>query len=106
MITEGAAVGVDIESSPAARGACDEVAEAYFAPAEVSALKALPRDQRDSAFLRCWTRKEAYVKALGDGLQVPLEDFAVSLGPGEPARLRWCRRAERWTDGRWSTSPI
>jgi 4'-phosphopantetheinyl transferase len=99
-VTADAKVGVDIESHSAPVQDCEELAHGFFAPAEVRTLMALPRSQRDVAFLRCWTRKEAYVKALGDGLQLPLEDFAVSLAPGTPARLRWCRRAgelERWT---------
>ena len=94
------AVGVDVEASPDPLGACEEIAPMYFAPEEMRTLAALPRAQRGAGFLRCWTRKEAYVKALGDGLQMPLDDFSVSLGPEEAPRLRWCRRPaelERWT---------
>lgn len=99
-VAEGATVGVDVELSPPDRGACEEISPAYFSAEEVESLAALGGAQREAAFLRCWTRKEAYVKALGDGLQVPLDGFSVSLGPGEPARLRSCRKAgevERWT---------
>lgn len=93
-------VGVDLESSPATPDACEEIAPAYFAAEEMRALEALPRGEREQAFLRCWTRKEAYVKALGDGLQVPLDAFSVSLRRGEPARLRSSRlpgELERWS---------
>lgn len=99
-VARGTDVGVDVESGPPPQSACEEIAPSFFAPEEAHTLMALPAAQRDAAFLRCWTRKEAYVKALGDGLQIPLQDFAVSLAPEEPARLRWCRRAgerERWT---------
>ncbi len=95
-----AAVGVDIEVSADARGACEDIAPTYFAPAEVEELEALLATERSEAFLRCWTRKESYVKALGDGLQMPLDDFTVSFGPHDPPRLRWCRRPEEV--GRWS----
>jgi 4'-phosphopantetheinyl transferase len=82
----GLEVGVDVEvmrREPAE----EEVAERFFAASEVKALRALPRAAQAEAFLRCWTRKEAYVKARGDGLSLSLQDFEVTLGPGEPAGL-------------------
>jgi 4'-phosphopantetheinyl transferase len=100
LAVAGVEVGVDLESSPAPPGACEEIAPAYFAAEEMRALETLPRGEREQAFLRCWTRKEAYVKALGDGLQVPLDAFSVSLRRGEPARLRSSRlpgELERWS---------
>lgn len=81
-------VGIDIElvqSGLAEQG----IAERFFSPAEVKALRALSKDEQILAFFRCWTRKEAWVKARGQGLTVPLDHFDVSLAPGEPsARLR------------------
>ena len=58
-----------------------------FAPAEYEALAALPPEQWVTCFFHCWTRKEAYVKALGLGLSYPLDAFTVSVAPREPARF-------------------
>ena len=63
------------------------MAQANFAPAEFRELLSLPADIRPQAFFNCWTRKEAYVKALGAGLQIPLDSFEVSLRPGEAPRF-------------------
>lgn len=81
--------------------ACDEIAERFFSPAELAALRALPPDQRLQGFFNCWTRKEAYIKAIGTGLSTPLDQFDVSLAPEEPARLLATRtqpsEARRWS---------
>lgn len=71
------------------------IAERYFSAAEQSELHELPVEVQTSAFFLCWTRKEAYVKAHGNGLQIPLESFDVSLTPGEPEKLR-SADSERW----------
>jgi 4'-phosphopantetheinyl transferase len=65
----------------------DEIAERYFSPQEVIELRALPLSMRTEGFYLCWTRKEAYIKARGEGLYIPLESFNVSLTPGQPERL-------------------
>jgi 4'-phosphopantetheinyl transferase len=85
-ITRGREIGIDVECIRA-ESAGQEIAERFFAPNEVAKLFSLPKDQKDEAFFRCWTRKEAYVKAKGDGLTIPLDQFEVSLSPGEPAEL-------------------
>ena len=79
-------LGVDVE---ALRESVDyaNIARRFFAPAEVEELLALPIEQQPQAFFTCWTRKEAYIKGLGQGLAVPLDRFTVSLTPGQPPRL-------------------
>lgn len=89
-----AAIGCDIEwRNPEL--ACPKVAERLFAPKEYDALMALPSEQWVAGFFNCWTRKEAYVKALGLGLSYPLDAFTVTVAPGEPARFTSDERG--WT---------
>lgn len=78
-----------------------ELSDCVFSPYEVSTLSALPAHQQTKAFFNCWTRKEAYVKARGEGFSFPLDCFDVSLAPGEPAVLLSHRRDPRET-WRWS----
>src|SRR3984957_13806585 len=91
----GREIGIDTEKiRPEFAG--EEIAERYFSATERRELAELPKELRDTAFVLCWTRKEAYIKAHGDGLQIPLDSFDVSLKPGEPATLR-SADSERWS---------
>lgn len=93
-------VGLDVERVRA-DFAPEQIAEQFFSEDEVRRLRALPAALRAEGFFNCWTRKEAYIKARGEGLSFPLERFAVSLSPHEPARLLSVggstREAERWS---------
>jgi 4'-phosphopantetheinyl transferase len=79
-------VGVDIEEIRDV-GDLEDLAETCFSPVERAALTAVPATQRQRAFFAGWTRKEAFLKALGEGLSWPLASFDVTLTPGEAARL-------------------
>jgi 4'-phosphopantetheinyl transferase len=93
-VAAGREVGVDIEV--VREGVpCEELAENYFSRREVAALLALPVGYRRQAFFECWTRKEAYIKARGVGLSLPLDSFDVSLTPWEPATLLTTREDEQ-----------
>jgi 4'-phosphopantetheinyl transferase len=99
-VTHGRAVGVDLEHiRPDV--ATEQIAEKFFSPREVAALRLLPVAEQTEAFFNCWTRKEAYIKARGEGLSFPLSRFDVSLAPGEPAKLLRTegdpQEAQRWS---------
>lgn len=79
-------IGCDIERIAPDRARRD-VAKRFFSPQEFASLTALPEEQWAEGFFNCWTRKEAYIKALGIGLVYPLESFTVSLAPGDQPRL-------------------
>jgi 4'-phosphopantetheinyl transferase len=79
-------IGIDLERiRPELAG--QEIAERFFSPREVASLRALPEGMQADAFFACWTRKEAYLKAKGQGIVLGLDQFDVSLSPGEPAAL-------------------
>ncbi|MBP2316210.1 4'-phosphopantetheinyl transferase family protein [Azospirillum soli] len=98
----GVDLGVDIERMRVLPDA-DGIAGRFFAPAERTAFAAVPEPLRAEAFLNAWTRKEAFIKATGAGLSMPLDQFAVELTPGRPARLLsiddslGAGRAEDWS---------
>ena len=85
-VTRGREIGVDIEFMRSLEDA-DDIARHFFSAHERATLRSLPARLKYQAFYNCWTRKEAYIKAIGEGLSQPLDEFAVSLAPGEPARL-------------------
>jgi 4'-phosphopantetheinyl transferase len=85
-ITRRCEIGIDIEfirEDFASR----EIAEDYFSQMELDLLSSVPERLQTRAFFNCWTRKEAYIKAIGEGLSHPLNKFAVSLTPGSPPEL-------------------
>jgi 4'-phosphopantetheinyl transferase len=86
--TRGRAIGVDVEKFRPDFATAD-VAQRFFAPDEAMFLAALPQPERVHGFFNCWTRKEAYIKARGMGLSLPLSSFSVAFGSREsPALLR------------------
>jgi 4'-phosphopantetheinyl transferase len=101
-IVRGREIGVDVEKiRPEFAG--EEIAKRYFSSKEVDELRRLTDERRAEGFFLCWTRKEAYVKALGEGLRLPLDSFSVSLTPGEPAQLQ-AEDAHRWSVRSFETS--
>jgi 4'-phosphopantetheinyl transferase len=85
-VSRGREVGVDLEYlRPVPEAA--EIAARFFSTQERAIFRALPESKKREAFFNCWTRKEAYIKAVGDGLARPLDQISVTLRPGEPARL-------------------
>lgn len=86
-VTSFSSVGIDIESRRPHEVVA--IADRMFTARESRELRGLEEAHRLDGFLRCWTRKEAYLKARGDGLSSPLNQFEVSFLPGEPPALRW-----------------
>ena len=95
-----ATIGVDVERVRAMND-WPAIAQSHFSPLEIAALYDTIDSDRQDAFYRCWTRKEAFLKAHGLGLSIPLDSFAVSLTPEEFPALLSCA----WDHeeiGRWS----
>ena len=89
-IANGHKVGVDVEKNRQDMEH-EKIAQRYFSEREKTELQKLPNDQKMIGFFNCWTRKEAYIKAQGLGLSLPLDSFDVSLAPNEPAVLHATR---------------
>jgi 4'-phosphopantetheinyl transferase len=95
----GSEIGVDVEylrSMPD----CEQISERFFSESERRVLRGIPGPRKEEAFFNCWTRKEAYLKAVGEGLAAPLDSFDVTLAPGDPPRMLTLEgdagRAARW----------
>jgi len=93
-------IGVDVEQIRPMPD-IEDVAKRFFCAEESAELMSLPAGQREHGFFLCWTRKEAYIKATGDGLSTPLDAFRVTLRPDEPAAMVHLERdpiaAHAWT---------
>lgn len=98
--TRGAELGVDVEILRPMPDA-QQIAERFFSVEEQGRLRQVPPERKSRAFFNCWTRKEAYIKAIGEGLSEPLDRFSVTLLPDEPTRFVHLggdpRRAADWT---------
>ena len=84
-VTIGREVGIDIEH--VGRRLTQDVAARFFEPAEVAHLQSLPADQQERVFFDFWTMKEAYIKARGFGLALPLGEFAFHFDPERPPTI-------------------
>ena len=106
--TRGREIGIDLEFIREDLEV-EQLAGRFFSQREIATLRALPVALRKYAFFLCWTRKEAYIKARGEGLSLPLDEFDVSLIPGEPAALLRTQRdpdeALRWSLQELSPGP-
>ena len=101
-LTEDRELGVDVEYIRA-DFATGDIARRFFSPVEVEVFNSLAAEHQVAAFFRCWTRKEAFIKATGKGLSQALDGFDVTLGPGEPAALL---RVDEDDASRWSLSDL
>lgn len=98
-ISVGRAVGIDVEKIRTDLD-CDGIAARFFSANERRILDSLSGPDRYEAFFTCWTRKEAYLKARGVGLSLPLDMFDVSFLPNEEPRLL-ATRHDPAEAGRW-----
>lgn len=97
-VAQGRELGIDVEHRRPISDAAD-IAARFFSPRECAQFHEVAAADVPHAFLNCWTRKEAYIKATGDGLSRPLDSFDVSFLPGEPPRLTVLNdpvETERW----------
>jgi len=93
------AVGIDVEQLRDDIEVCD-IATRFFSESEQASMLRLAKDLQHEAFFAGWTRKEAFVKAKGEGLSLPLHQFDVSLAPGQPPEILATRpdadERQRW----------
>jgi len=104
-ITTGREIGVDIERIREDIPVM-QIAAHFFSSREYAALCALPAQARAAAFFACWTRKEAYAKAVGQGLSLQLGDFGAPVAPNEqPVVMRVTQGASDWSLHQFMPAP-
>lgn len=99
----GLALGIDVECHRALE--FSELVNAFFSPQERAAWSSLPAAEHARAFFSAWTRKEAYLKALGLGLLKPLDSFSVAIDSGPASDLVWCSSDASAPD-RWAIASL
>lgn len=99
-VTWNRPIGIDLERIPTGADS-EELAKRFFSPREYTAIRSLPRKRRETAFVRLWTIKEAYLKATGEGLS-GLEKIEVSLTPGRSASLLTMKDSSQQATHSWS----
>jgi len=97
-------IGVDIEYIQR-KVDLEGLAKRFFSPQEVDELMSLDENSRLIGFFNAWTRKEAFIKAIGAGLSYPLSSFTVSLSPNAPAKLLWLENSQEKAQS-WCVSEI
>lgn len=85
-VSLGREIGIDIERVRT-NLSFEKIAKRFFSPLEFQMLSALSPSERIEGFFNCWTRKEAYIKAIGEGLSIPLDQFDVTLNPRDEAKI-------------------
>lgn len=88
--TVGRTVGIDVEAVRAEKGIDDVLAQTCFSASELAELRGVAPAKWNHAFFCCWTRKEAFLKACGGGLSMPLQDFDVTVDSSQPVRIKRC----------------
>lgn len=99
-VTTKASIGVDLELVDDSIE-IERLTARFFSPAEAREVMRFPTPARAAAFFRTWTRKEAFLKAHGDGLNLPLDQFSITVAPDHPLKIE----ALDWapgTEGNWS----
>ncbi|MEO6695102.1 MAG: 4'-phosphopantetheinyl transferase superfamily protein [Ignavibacteria bacterium] len=91
--TKSDEIGIDVERIREMPDAL-QIANRFFSLDEYIALKEINNEQMNYTFFNCWTRKESFIKAIGEGLTYPLENFSVSSKPGDEPRILWLKNKE------------
>jgi 4'-phosphopantetheinyl transferase len=103
-VTLDCCVGVDTEFIRPIED-IDSLAQRFFTTREQALVQAAPVDRKEHVFYRCWTRKEAYIKAIGKGFSIPLDSFDSSLALG--AQGRWLQTTnDSLADNTWWLSDL